>query len=116
MATRVKPTKSRLHLLHRSFRLHRFIEKLLRLMPSPSRAARHPAQITTATLPLRHFGISLTGRLQLTFGLFPLALLHALKLALAMEHVKTHRDRGVGGRCGVLTLGLTPFIGQLDSS
>src|SRR5438093_13369668 len=52
MAIGVKPQQRRLDLLHRLFRLHRFIEKPLRLAPGPPRSTRHPSGIMTATLIL----------------------------------------------------------------
>src|SRR5215831_19020551 len=83
MTIRVKPYQSRLDLLHHLCRLDRLVEEPLRLAPSPSRVARHASGILTATIQLGHFRIDLAGHLHLMLGLFPLALLDALKLALA---------------------------------
>src|SRR5215813_13092725 len=113
MTLRGKPYQSRLDLLHHLCRLDRLVEEPLRLAPSPSRVARHASGILTATIQLGHFRIDLAGHLHLLLGLFPLALLDALKLALAMKHIKTHGDR-VDGLCLlVLGLSLTLLIGQL---
>src|SRR5712691_5033768 len=113
MARRVKPPQSRLRLLHGLFRLHRLIETPLRLAPGPTRTARHPSGITTATRLLCHLGIGLTRHLQLALGLVPLTLQHALKLALGMQHVQAHRDRRAWLRVSFLRLGLTPLIDSL---
>src|SRR5262249_24246719 len=93
--------------------LDRLVAEPLRLAPSPSRVARHPSGILTATIQLGHFRIDLAGHLHLMLGLFPLALLDALKLALAMKHIKPHGAR-VDRLCLlVLGLSLTLLIGQL---
>jgi hypothetical protein len=110
MASGVKPQQRRLDLLHRVFRLHRFIEKPFRL-----RQAR-PAAPATLGHPDRdaytgHLGVGLTRRLQLTLGLLPLSPQHAFKLALAMKHVKAHGDRLALAPRLVAELGLAPFIG-----
>src|SRR5215813_1015889 len=113
MTIRVKPDQSRLDLLHHLCRLDCLVEEPLRLAPSPSRVTRHASGILTATIQLGHFRIDLAGHLHLMLGLFPLALLDALKLALAMKHIKTHGDR-VDGLCLlVLGLSLPLLIGQL---
>jgi hypothetical protein len=66
-------------------------------------------------LRLGHLGIGLTGLLQLPLDLLPLTLQHALHLALAMKHVKTHRDRGTRLAASVLSLDSPPLIGQLHT-
>src|SRR5438132_3394565 len=113
MAIRVKPYQSGLDLLHHLFRLDRLVEEPLRFAPSPSRVARHASGILAATVQLGHFSIDLAGHLHLILGLFPRALLDTLKLALAMKHVKTHRDRGYGLFLLFLGLGLTLLVGSL---
>jgi hypothetical protein len=102
--------------LWNAYPLHGLIEGLLSLAPSPSNMTGHPARIATLTLYLREFGIGFTRRRQLSLGLGPLALLHALHLTLAMKDVEPHGDRGSRGRFGLLNLSLAPFVGQLHTS
>jgi hypothetical protein len=61
---------------------------------------------------LCHFRIDLARHLHLLLGVFPLAQLYALKLTLAMKHVKTHGDQGDGHVLSFLDLGVTRRIGS----
>src|SRR5439155_23730032 len=98
--------------------LHRFIKTPLGCSPGATRMARPPSGVLPAPLGLLQLRIRFDRRLALPLDAVPPPLAHPLHLALRVQDIATHGERGRRLRLGLLRLGLLSLtasgLGQFD--